>query len=83
MPILTISTRRKNSSRKDWLMSKDKKSKPAKMVNIEIAPKNQSRMQSYIDNYNEKPDRVTPKIKYTDVINEALDFFLKKESKTK
>ena len=30
-------------------------------------------MDRYIESYNHTPDRKTPKIKYTDVVNEALD----------
>lgn len=48
----------------------------AKMVNVEIAPGNQSRMDTYIQEYNRRPDRRTPKVKYTDVVNEALDRYL-------
>jgi hypothetical protein len=40
---------------------------------VEIAPGNQAAMDRYIESYNHTPDRKTPKIKYTDVVNEALD----------
>lgn len=46
------------------------------MVNVEIAPGNQSRIDVYIAAYNADPNRSTPKLKYTDVVNEALDRFL-------
>ena len=45
----------------------------SKEINVEIAPGNQAAMDRYIESYNHKPDRKTPKIKYTDVVNEALD----------
>lgn len=48
----------------------------AKLVNVEIAPGNQSRMDAWITEYNARPDRSTPKLKYTDVVNEALDAYL-------
>jgi len=35
-------------------------------------PANWSRLQTHIEAYNTKPDRATPGLKYTDVINEAL-----------
>jgi len=47
-----------------------------RIVNVEIAPGNQQRMEEYIAAYNARPDRRTPKKKYTDVVNEALDQFL-------
>ena len=45
-------------------------------INVEIAPGNQTRMTKFISAYNARPDRRTPKLKYTDVVNEALDRFL-------
>ena len=45
-------------------------------INVEIAPGNREKLERYIKAYNHRPDRRTPKIKYTDVINEALDAFL-------
>jgi hypothetical protein len=45
----------------------------SRKINVEIAPGNQAAMDRYIESYNHKPDRKTPKIKYTDVVNEALD----------
>jgi len=45
-------------------------------INVEIAPGNQARMTRFIEGYNSRPDRRTPKLKYTDVVNEALDRFL-------
>jgi hypothetical protein len=45
-------------------------------INVEIAPGNQARMARFIEAYNTRPDRRTPKLKYTDVVNEALDRFL-------
>jgi len=45
-------------------------------INVEIAPGNQVRMARFIEGYNSRPDRRTPKLKYTDVVNEALDRFL-------
>jgi hypothetical protein len=48
----------------------------ARIINVEIAPGNQRRMEEYIKAYNARSDRRTPKKKYTDVVNEALDRFL-------
>jgi hypothetical protein len=45
-------------------------------INVEIAPGNQAKMDFYIKTYNSRPDRKTPKIKYTDLVNDALDQFL-------
>ena len=47
----------------------------SRAINVEIAPGNQERLDLYISAYNHKPERATPKIKYTDVVNEALDRF--------
>ncbi len=46
-------------------------------INVEIAPGNQAAMDRYVDWYNHRPDRATPKIGYTDLVNEALDRFLR------
>jgi hypothetical protein len=53
---------------------KDKES--PRTINVEIAPGNQEKLDLYIKSYNRRPDRATPKIKYTDVVNDALDTFL-------
>jgi hypothetical protein len=55
---------------------RDKEKPGSKKINVEIAPGNQAAMDRYIESYNHKPDRKTPKIKYTDVVNEALDRLL-------
>ena len=54
----------------------DKDGAAARKINVEIAPGNQAKMDLYIEAYNRRPDRRTPKIKYTDVVNDALDRFL-------
>ena len=53
----------------------DKDSAETRKINVEIAPGNQAKMDLYIKGYNSRPDRSTPKIKYTDVVNDALDKF--------
>ena len=55
---------------------RDKGKTGSRKINVEIAPGNQQAMDHYIDSYNRKLDRKTPKIKYTDVVNEALDKLL-------
>jgi len=50
-------------------------------VNVEIAPGNQTKMDRYIEAYNSRPDRKTPKINYTDLVNDALDRFLSAHAK--
>ena len=47
----------------------------ARAINVEIAPGIQEKLDLYIRAYNHKPERATPKVKYTDVINDALDRF--------
>ncbi len=47
-----------------------------KKINVEIAPGNQARLKAYMEEYNGRPDRKTPKVKYTDVLNRAIDQFL-------
>lgn len=54
----------------------DKEKSGAKILNVEVAPGNRTRLEAYIHGYNTRPDRKTPKIKYTDVLNEAVDRFL-------
>jgi hypothetical protein len=48
----------------------------SKKLNVEIAPGNQMRLEVYMKSYNARPDRKTPRIKYTDVLNMALDTYL-------
>jgi hypothetical protein len=48
----------------------------SRKINVEIAPGNQAAMDRYIESYNHTLNRKTPKIKYTDVVNEALDKLL-------
>ena len=55
---------------------RDKGKTGSRKINVEIAPGNEQAMDHYIESYNRKVDRKTPKIKYTDVVNEALDKFL-------
>ena len=55
---------------------REKEKAGARKINVEIAPGNQQAMDRYIETYNHKSDRKTPKIKYTDVVNEALDKLL-------
>ena len=54
---------------------KDSAAEPRR-INVEVAPGNRENLDRYIRAYNHRPDRRTPKLKYTDVINEALDAFL-------
>jgi len=55
---------------------KVKKTEKKALINVDIAPDNWLRLNTFIEDYNEKPDRSTPKLKYVDVINMALDEFL-------
>ena len=48
----------------------------SRTINVEIAPGNQEKLDRYVRAYNHTPERTTPKVKYTDVVNEALDIFL-------
>ncbi len=48
----------------------------AKKINVDIAPANWMKLKDYITAYNQRPDRITPVLKYTDIINEALDQYL-------
>jgi hypothetical protein len=59
----------------------DKDSAAARKINVEIAPGNQAKLDVYIDAYNGRPDRSTPKIKYTDVVNDALDKYFEAQEK--
>ncbi len=56
---------------------KKERSKAAgRIINVEIAPGNQRRLESWLAEYNARPGRRTPRMKYTDVVNAALDRFL-------
>jgi len=54
----------------------DRGKSDSRKINVEIAPGNQAAMDAHVSAYNGKPERSTPKIGYTDVVNEALDRFL-------
>jgi hypothetical protein len=59
-------------------MKKDKNKK----LHFEVLPDNWDKINHYIESYNKDPKRVTPKIKYSHVVNEAIHLFLKKQEKT-
>jgi len=55
----------------------EKPEKPgSRMVNIGIAPGNETRLRNYIDWFNRHPSRSRPTLTATDILNEALDEFL-------
>jgi len=47
-----------------------------KKLHVEIVPANWKRMKRFLKAYNEDQNRLTPRIKYAHVINEALLFHL-------
>lgn len=47
----------------------------AKKINLQIAPGNWSKMQSLVTAFNENPERTAPKMKFTDVVNQAIQEF--------
>jgi hypothetical protein len=49
----------------------------AKKLHVEITPANWHRMKDYMEEYNADPSRVTPRFKPADVINLALNQYLK------
>jgi hypothetical protein len=53
-----------------------KKKPQVKRVVTEIAPAVRVMLDAYMKAYNEGPERVSSPLKYTDVINRALDAFL-------
>ena len=50
--------------------------KSAKRISVEIAPGVSSQLEAYIQDYNAQPGRTSPVLKYTDVVNMALDKYL-------
>ncbi len=52
------------------------KQSQTKRVVTEIAPGVRVMLDAYMKAYNEAPERVSSPLKYTDVINQALDAFL-------
>jgi len=59
---------------------KGKKKNKSKKINLTIAPANWTRMKRHIQSYNESGNRTGPKLKYTDVINEAINRYIVKNS---
>ena len=53
-------------------MEKSKKIK-SKLINLDIAPYNWLRIKKYIKYFNENPNRTVSKLKYNDLINQALN----------
>ena len=49
----------------------------AKKLHVEITPANWHRMKDYMEEYNADPARVSPRYKPADVINLALQLYLK------
>ena len=58
------------------MAAKHKEKGQTKRVVTEIAPAVRVLLDAHIQAYNDGPDRVSPRLKYTDVINQALDAFL-------
>lgn len=56
----------------------EKKKTTPKRIVVEIAPGIQKLLGGYILGYNKNPDRVSPPLKLTDVVNQALDAYLGK-----
>lgn len=55
----------------------ERRDKPgSRMVNVAIAPGNETRLRRYIEWYNRHPSRSRPTVTATDIVNEALDAFL-------
>lgn len=50
--------------------------KNSRMVNVSIAPGNESRLKRYIEWHNGHPARSRPPVTATDILNESLDAFL-------
>ena len=59
-----------------------KESIKSKKVNIEIAPGNWVRLEKYINDFNDNPERTASKLKYTNVVNDALSVFFSVNDKT-
>jgi hypothetical protein len=57
------------------------KKEKTKKLHFEVLSINSIKMDKYIEDYNKDNLRVTPKIKYADVINKALDKYLTKREK--
>jgi hypothetical protein len=54
---------------------KAKTPRPKRLV-VEIAPGVRAKLDAHISAFNENPDRASTPLKYTDVINRAVDLFL-------
>ncbi|HUX13086.1 MAG TPA: hypothetical protein VMW87_08650 [Spirochaetia bacterium] len=50
----------------------------SKKIDLEIDHDTRKEIEVYIDAYNADPDRVTRRIRLTDVVNEALTNYLRK-----
>jgi hypothetical protein len=56
--------------------NKSKKAQTTRRINVELAPGIQFLVKQYLDSYNNSNDRTSPPIRYTDLINTALDAYL-------
>jgi hypothetical protein len=54
------------------------KVKTAKRITVEIAPGVRELLEAHIAAFNDQPERSAPVLKYTDVVNHALDAYLPK-----
>jgi len=53
----------------------------SKKVNIEIAPGNWVRLEKFINDFNDNPERTASRLKYTNVVNDALALFFAESDK--
>jgi hypothetical protein len=60
-------------------MAKDGKKDDVKKLHVEIMPANWDRLEAYLHRYNDDPERITPRIKYAHVINQALHLYFRKK----
>ena len=52
------------------------------MLHFELSPANRRRLEAYLADHNEDPERVTPRLKVGDVVNRALDLWLSRRGMT-
>jgi len=52
----------------------------SKKINLHVAPGNWRKIQEKLEAYNQDPARTSPKLKYTDVVNDAIRVFFERKA---
>jgi len=61
-------------------VEKKNKEKDSRKVNVKITPGNWKRIEKFMEDFNNNPERTSSKLKYTNIINDAISVFFEKKT---